>query len=236
MTDEHQRLNDVAGWYSANGFEGAMVRDSARAVASACRGPRVLEVGAAEGFVTRELARRVERVVVVEPATRYADMVRALALPNVEVVEQLAEDFSTAERFDEVVLSHVLEHVEEPVRLLATARSLLQEAGRVLVAVPNAGSLHRRLGVRAGFLHSITSLTPADLQIGHRRVYSPDRLEADLVSAGLAVVSMSGRFCKPLANSQIDDLPDAVQVALLELGDEVGPAFASELFAVAVPA
>ena len=103
------------------------------------------------------------------------------------------------------------------------------------VAVPNAGSLHRRLGVRAGMLDSIVSLTPADERIGHRRVYSPATLEADFEAAGLRTVVLQGQFCKPLANSQLDQLPQSVQDGLLQLGEEIGLDFCSELLAIAVP-
>src|SRR3954452_9369796 len=104
VVDEHRRLDEVANWYSATGFEARMVHASATVVAEHCRGPVVLAIGAAEGFVTRKLSARVDRVVVVELAERYAKIIRSLHLPNVEVVEQLAEEFETSERFDEVVM------------------------------------------------------------------------------------------------------------------------------------
>jgi SAM-dependent methyltransferase len=62
-----------------------------------------------------------------------------------------------------MVCSEVLEHLDEPARLLAAARELLAPDGCLLVTVPG--------GWRSAF----------DRHIGHRRHYSPREL-ADLVS------------------------------------------------------
>jgi 2-polyprenyl-3-methyl-5-hydroxy-6-metoxy-1,4-benzoquinol methylase len=229
---EQVRLDRVADWYTARGFEGRMVRASAAAVLAHSAGRSALEVGAAEGNVTAQLATRFERIVVVEPADVYADAVLARGLPGVDVVRTLVEDFRTDERFDTVVLSHVLEHVDSPGDVLRSCASLLAPGGRLVVVVPNAGSLHRRLGVRMGMLDDVHELTPADLAIGHRRVYDPQTLQADLRAAGLAVEHFEGHFCKPLANSQIDALSEAAQDALLQLGGELPAEFASEIMAV----
>lgn len=229
---EQARLDRVAGWYSAQGFEGRMVRASALAVLAHADGRNVLEVGAAEGNVTEQLATTFERVVVVEPADNYADQVQARNLPNVEVVRTLIEDLDTAERFDTIVLSHILEHVDDPAAVLRACIELLRPDGRLIIVVPNAGSLHRRIGVLLGVLGDIHDLSTSDVAIGHRRVYDPQLLRAELVAAGLTVDHFEGHFCKPLANSQIDALPQALQEALLQLGAQLPADQASEIMAV----
>ncbi len=60
----------------------------------------------------------------------------------------LVHDFPTyvdTLRYDAVVFNHVLEHVPSPRAYLAKALSLLKPDGLVLIAVPNYGSLSRRL-------------------------------------------------------------------------------------------
>lgn len=230
MADEHERLDQVASWYTAVGFEGRMVEASAERLSSYCGGV-VLEVGSGEGYVTRALSQRCERVVVVEPASDYAAAVRALALENVEVQECLIEDFDTDERFDAVVLAHVLEHVADPGGMLQKCAALVASGAPILIAVPNAGSIHRLLGVRLGMLPTADALSDADIAIGHRRVYDPATLRAELDGAGLRVEELRGQFFKPLANSQIDQLPEAVQAAFIDLGDDLPAMLGTELFA-----
>jgi SAM-dependent methyltransferase len=48
------------------------------------------------------------------------------------------------ERFDAVILSHVLEHLDDPVRGLAAAGKLARPGAAVFVAVPNFGGWQRR--------------------------------------------------------------------------------------------
>lgn len=231
--DERTRLDTVAGWYKAgDGFEGRMVRQSAARIARWCRGASCLEVGAAEGHVTSVLASRFERLVVVEPAEDYAAAVRALRLPGVEVVMSLIEEFSSAEHFETIVLSHVLEHVASPGDVLTRCRALLAPDGVLLAVVPNAGSIHRRIGVHLGILPASDALSAADHSIGHRRVYDEQTFRQELQSADMVVHSLVGHFLKPLSNAQLDQLPVDVQEALIAIGDELPPGLASELFAV----
>jgi SAM-dependent methyltransferase len=233
MTDEMTRLKQVADWFRVEGFEGLMVQTSGRRVADHVIGTQVLEIGAAEGYVTRVLASGERDVVVVEPAADYADMIEALGLPRVEVVRKLAEEFETDRRFDSIVISHVLEHVDDPGAMLRAAADLLTPTGRVIGVVPNAGSLHRRMGVLLGALGDTHDLSDSDVSIGHRRVYDVDTFQAEFQGAGLAVEHLEGHFCKPLANSQIDALPEAAQQALIDLGDELPVDLCSEILVVA---
>ena len=51
-------------------------------------------------------------------------------------LSELSAVFDTDRRFDAVVLSHVLEHIEGPVEAIAMIRSLLRPGGRIYVCVP----------------------------------------------------------------------------------------------------
>jgi 2-polyprenyl-3-methyl-5-hydroxy-6-metoxy-1,4-benzoquinol methylase len=229
---EFDRLQVVAATYNQADFEGLMSHASADRIAALGRGTRCLEVGAAAGITTEYLSRRFESVVVIEPAARYAALVRSRALPNVTVVECLFEDFPTDTTFDTIVLAHLLEHVSDPQGILQAATRLLQHDGVILIVVPNAGSLHRHVGVLLGMLGSATDLTPADHSIGHRRVYDVSSLRSEIEGAGLKVEELTGNFCKPLSNAQMGQLPVETQAAFLKLGDHLPAGLASELVAV----
>jgi len=59
-----------------------------------------------------------------------------------------AQNFAD-ESFDAVVMSHVIEHVHEPLELLKEMRRILKRGRRIVIATPNAASLgHRMLGSR----------------------------------------------------------------------------------------
>jgi 2-polyprenyl-3-methyl-5-hydroxy-6-metoxy-1,4-benzoquinol methylase len=54
------------------------------------------------------------------------------------------EAIAETEKFDVIIMNHVLEHTENPVQMLASAFKLLKQGGKILVGVPNinaAGAL-----------------------------------------------------------------------------------------------
>lgn len=55
------------------------------------------------------------------------------------------EDFRSNERFDLILLLNLIEHVENPVAVLAAMRGLLAPGGRILVKTPNHDSFDARL-------------------------------------------------------------------------------------------
>ena len=55
------------------------------------------------------------------------------------------EDFDSNSRFDLILLLNLIEHVEDPVAVLAKMRELLAPGGRILVKTPNHDSLDARL-------------------------------------------------------------------------------------------
>jgi SAM-dependent methyltransferase len=52
-------------------------------------------------------------------------------------VEQPLPSYLCSSRFDAIILSHVLEHLRDPAKVLESLVPLLREGGEVLIAVPN---------------------------------------------------------------------------------------------------
>lgn len=48
-------------------------------------------------------------------------------------------------KFDLIVLNQVIEHVPDPAAMLAAVKGRLSEHGRLILAFPNAGSIHRKI-------------------------------------------------------------------------------------------
>src|SRR5690242_5261649 len=147
LAGERALLTDVSGWYRNTdwGFYTKIVWYSYVSVKPYFHGGHCLEMGPADGAMTRFLAGDFARVSVVDASPSYVDAARALA-PNVTGHVALFEEFEPTDRYDTIVMSHVLEHVGDPVAILSRARTWLAPAGRIIAIVPNADSLHRRLG------------------------------------------------------------------------------------------
>ncbi len=183
---------------------------------------RVLELGYGVGLMTRALRERGVPIEVVEGSPLLAGQARE-ANPGLVVHEAMFETFSSSQPFDAVLALHVIEHVDDPRALLSHLAGLLAPGGRLVVVVPNAESLHRRLAVRMGLQERLDTLSPRDHLVGHQRVYTLDELRADVASAGLCCTEELGWFLKTLPNAMMLDWPSELLVALNEISDELEP-------------
>lgn len=231
--EERDRLRSLGDWYLSEelDIDRTLIQFRYLTLRPYLRGRSGLELGSAEGVMTRMLAPHFERLTVVEGAPQLAASIPAL--PGTDVVCCLFEEFSPSEPYDCIVLEHVLEHVSDPHALLHRAKGWLAPAGRMLIGVPNADSLHRLAAVKMGLLPTPTALNERDAAVGHRRVYTFASLEADLRLTGLEIEQCEGVFLKPLSNAQIENSwsPEMI-TAFYELGKDF-PTMCAELLVVA---
>jgi 2-polyprenyl-3-methyl-5-hydroxy-6-metoxy-1,4-benzoquinol methylase len=233
MSDEIARLETIAASsrYSA-GVNADTVRYSFRVLSRHLTGASILEMGAAEGVMTELLAATGMALTVVEGSAAFCASL-ASRFPSVHVIHGLFEDFVPQDRFDNIVLGHVLEHVVDPVAILARARGWLAPGGRVLAVVPNSRSLHRQAAVLMNLLPREDTLNEADVAHGHRRVFDPSSLRRTFDDAGLTVDAFGGYWLKPLANAQIEvTWTPRMLAAFMELGERY-PDIAAEIYVVA---
>jgi 2-polyprenyl-3-methyl-5-hydroxy-6-metoxy-1,4-benzoquinol methylase len=233
MADRKDALQKIADntLYGA-GVSGAMVAYSFKVFSRYLVEGNILELGPAEGLMTQELARTEMPLTVVEGAKTFCDDL-ARRFPEAVVHHALFEDFETDERFSNIILGHVLEHVDDPVGVLRHVKRFLAEGGQILCAVPNARSIHRQAGVLMGQLDFEEDMSPLDIHHGHKRVYTPETFRREFQAAGLEIEVFGGYWLKPLANSQIerDWTPQMVET-FMKLGERY-PDIAAEIYVVA---
>jgi len=236
MSEEVDRLEDVADWYETEGFYARFVETGFKIIKHHFKRERCLELGCADGAMTEKLLDQFESVVAVDGAEKHCRQVRQrLNDENLTVVCELFEDYQPDYRFDTIIMAHVLEHVKDPVALLERVGSWLRDDGRIIAIVPNGNSLHRQVAVEMGLLERPNEIDDHDEDLGHRRVYMPDEFENHIRKAGLDISDAGGIGLKPLTNQQMDDyLNEDIQNAYLSLGEH-HPHIAAERYAVAIP-
>lgn len=165
----------------------------------------VLELGSFRGDFTRRLLDVFPFVTCIEASQEAAKHSIASIGSRARVINSTFEDAALSESFDNIVLTHVLEHIDDPVALLQHARKhWLSSSGRILIVCPNANAASRQIAVRMGLISQNSAVTASEAAHGHRITYSLDTLERDAARAGLSVVHRSGIFFKALANFQWD--------------------------------
>ncbi|MCW3039182.1 MAG: hypothetical protein JWM31_1087 [Solirubrobacterales bacterium] len=193
-----------------------------RTIAALHGAERVLEMGYGTGLMTAELLSRQVPIEVIEGAPSLCAAARA-AHPELTVHEALFEQFSPAAAFDAVLALHIAEHVDDPVALFRLVHGWLTPGGAIVVMVPNARSLHRRLAVRMGLQPELDSLSARDHLVGHQRVYDFERLTGDLHAAGFTVQEQFGYQLKTVANGMMNDWPMDLHGALVDISEELDP-------------
>jgi len=168
------------------------------------KSPSLLDIACGNGLITSMLAPHFKRVVGVDASESLIRKARE-SYPHIEFEHALAEDYRPAEKFSTITILNLLEHVVDPVSLLASVSENLTSDGVLIVNVPNALAVNRRIAVLMGTLESEYELSPFDLNIaGHRRYYDLETLVVDVEAAGLRVVRKSGVFYKMLSSPQLN--------------------------------
>src|SRR5262249_20516201 len=129
-------------------------------------GQRVLEIGAGIGTITREIAPGRERVIALEADPFYVQRLRNLfrdsqvVQPVQAPVERTDWGALARERLDTVMLSNVLEHIEDDAAAVRRFRSVLPDDGRLVILVPALPALYGSIDEAIGHYRRYTPQTP----------------------------------------------------------------------------
>jgi 2-polyprenyl-3-methyl-5-hydroxy-6-metoxy-1,4-benzoquinol methylase len=192
-------------------------------------GAHVLEMGFGEGNVTRQLLEAHMRVDIVEGAALLVDSARKQYGDAVQVHHALFSEFRPAHAYDAILATNILEHVADPAETLASIRQWCGPETRVIVTVPNAESIHRRLAVLMGIQPRLDTLSPRDHLVGHQRVYDMDGLTREVEEAGFQIVDQKGFLLKVLPNSMLKDMPPALVDALYAISDQLDVRYLADM-------
>jgi 2-polyprenyl-3-methyl-5-hydroxy-6-metoxy-1,4-benzoquinol methylase len=231
MTNKLKRLDAIASQSDhSRGFEGLVMVYIFNAIVESLTGRHLLELGCRGGRMTGLLASVCDTLDVVDGSRIYIERAHETVWANnVNYHWSLFEDFEPTNRYSDIIMIGGLDHVDGPVAFLQRISNFLEPGGAVHIVVPNAMSMHRRLGVKMQLLKGHNELNDRDRWVGHLRVYGPSSLRRDIEAAGLAVTHFDGIFLKPLATGQLIGLGQQVLDALYDLGKEL-PEWCSHIY------
>jgi 2-polyprenyl-3-methyl-5-hydroxy-6-metoxy-1,4-benzoquinol methylase len=192
-------------------------------------GERLLEVGPADGHMTRGLSDL--HLTLVEPSETLCQTLRK-SFPRAKVVCSLIEDFVPSECFDSILLCHVLDNVRDPEDVVRLTAKWLSAKGRIIAIVSNSESLHRQAAVQMGLLPTVDSFSERDKGQGKRRIFNQEEFRQLFSSAELRIELFGGYWLKPLSNQQMEQWTPEMIDAFFALGER-HPEIAAEMYIVA---
>lgn len=168
----------------------------------------VLELGCYKGAFTKRLLELFEYITCVEASKEAIDYAKKVLSGNdIEFINGRFEEVILEKKYDNIILTHVLEHIDDRVALLNKINTQwLSDEGVLFVVCPNALAASRQIAVKMGLLSKSDDVTEGEKEHGHRITYTRDTLREDINKSGLEIIHESGIFFKPFANFQWDML------------------------------
>ena len=195
-----------------------------------------LIMGFGDGCLVEHFKNRFSPLTVIEGSKSLFDSAveKYRDYPHVKCYHSYFELFELPKKdqVDVVLGNHVLEHVDNPVEVLVRSKSWLKESGYAIFSVPNADSLHRRVGVELKMLKTRYDLNDQDKQLGHQRVYDKKSLLRDANSAGYNIVEIGGFNLKLVSQKQMEGWSQKLLQAIFKISRECSPDICSNLYIV----
>jgi 2-polyprenyl-3-methyl-5-hydroxy-6-metoxy-1,4-benzoquinol methylase len=166
----------------------------------ASQGSRILELGCADGFITRHLVERGCTVTGIELDAEAARHAKKWC-QNVFVCDLNRPGWSSMLgcAFDTVLCGDVLEHLADPWSTLREISGVLSQNGRVIISLPNIANLRIRLNLLMG---KFNYQTGGILDITHLRFFTLKTAHALIEESGYRIVSfhpvVGGRFTRQI--------------------------------------
>jgi 2-polyprenyl-3-methyl-5-hydroxy-6-metoxy-1,4-benzoquinol methylase len=219
---QKEYLEGLVDHYNKCLFWETYVRKSGDIIVSKLVGKTVLEMGCSTLIVSKMIAAVALKLDIVEGAETFALNARDHFKDKVTVYHSLFENFTPSYRYDAIVLTNTLHHLNDAVGILLKVKEWLRSGGSVYITVPNLLSLHRRIGLAMGLLPDLSASTDRNILFGQPGRYTKDSLAELLDKCGFRVKELYGYFLKPFSDDQMALLQpsDTLIDALFELGKQ----------------
>jgi len=194
-------------------------------------GKKILNLGLGNGKTSNILDEFVKEQIVIEGSKKIIDLF-SFKSPRTTFVESYFENYNTASKFEVILANHVLEHVNDPVKLMEEKfSSWIKKDGIIFITVPNAKSLHRLIGKEMGLLKSEYDLNNSDREGGHQRVYDINILRNHIEKAGFEMVDFGGYNIKMVSLMQMKDWSQELLDAIFEVSKKMPPDICANIWA-----
>lgn len=186
-------------------------------------GPSVLDVGYVDDLWAKHILKEKYNLCIIEKNKKHARLARNKYKykKNVKVICQDIEKIKIKQKFDTIILGDMIQYLKKPKSFLKQIKKNLNNKGSLIVTVPNAKSLHRRIGYYLSKDLDQLKLSSSDKKTGNVRYFDKYILNKLLVVSGWEPLAIHGCFLKPLSSKQMRKWSQKLLQAFFLLGDEL---------------
>jgi len=190
------------------GFNEKLNKYRGEQVIKYAKGKTCLEIGCGEGQITKLLVKSFKEVTVIDMDKQHIDAISE----NTHIISKYIgkfEDMLLSHRYDYIVVTNVLEHVDDVDMFLNLLRTVCHKKTRIFISVPNCASFNRILGFDIGMLKNVEQLGKHDKKVGHKRMFDIWQFE-DNITDYFKIVKSGTMIYKPFPNNIMNTLPKEV--------------------------
>ncbi|HIK06628.1 MAG TPA: class I SAM-dependent methyltransferase [Trichormus sp. M33_DOE_039] len=201
-------------------------------------GDRILELGVGDQIWTPKLLEKFASVTSIDasPGLLVSMQEKLADHPNGKQWSSVCsffEDYQPDELFDTVLATFVLDLVDNPSLILRLAyQNWLKPGGKLVVVVPHALSLHRRLSVKLGLASYPGEFEPGR-QLRHKHDFTCYEMAKLITEVGFEIIEQKGMFTKALPNSGLVSCSDEQLRGLFELGLDLPIEYSATIYFLA---
>jgi len=233
-------LDKIAFFYEEEDFDNILLYYGLRTFEKYRKGKAFLELGCSLGISTSFLLKYASILDVVEGSEINIKRAKSKIgnTNKVKFYHSLWEDFKyPKKKYSDIIWFRGIEHTNNPEKILKKISNSLIPDGRLHIIVPNALSLHRRIGAIMGLIKNPWAMSERDIALGHVKVYDRFKLLSILTENKYKIIAWEGIILKPFPNDKMFQLykenPELIE-ALYEVGKEL-PDYCAEIYVCATP-
>jgi hypothetical protein len=156
-----------------------------------------------------------EELIIVEPTNAFYEHATELLnnSPELDLKVVIMNDYFenvidklNSYNFDFIILSNVLQEIEDILPFLKGLYKICQKDTIVHIVVPNAKSFHRLLAFEMGIIDSVYQLSDRNILLQQKTVFDLKSLSELLMENGFSIIGEGSFFIKPFTHQQMHDM------------------------------
>jgi 2-polyprenyl-3-methyl-5-hydroxy-6-metoxy-1,4-benzoquinol methylase len=166
--DYNKELKDTAEHKYAYGFDFDVMHPfMLKSFIPFFRDGNLLELGSFKGDFTRRIVPYFSDITCVEASDEAIKIAKMMFGEGVKYYHSLFETVQLPEVYDNIILTHVLEHLDDPIAIMKRINNeWLSPKGRFFLVCPNANAPSRQIAVKMGLISHNAAITPAEKSMG----------------------------------------------------------------------